>query len=150
MLYRSPLLPAERSGNYKWFSVLGGRCNRRTGEVLSICVFHVSGSPTAFVLLSELFFYNEAIAIFLPKKFERRGAFILNHQGPILQRGRILIVSRNNFLALLITRVSQQLKTKGVLQKRKVTWLCLKNKRRLTGFQQKVFTSCYIIKVNEC
>lgn len=104
------------------------------------------------LLSCSLSFFStmKLLPFFLPKKFERRGAFILNHQGPILQRGRILIVSRNNFLALLITRVSQQLKTKGVLQKRKVTWLCLKNKRRLTGFQQKVFTSCYIIKVNEC
>lgn len=44
---------------------MGGRCNIRTGEMLSSVFSRFLGlCLTVFVLLSELFFYNEATAIF--------------------------------------------------------------------------------------
>lgn len=79
----------------------------------------VGFSLEVFSLSSELsfFLYSESIAVYLPKEFECWGGFILNQQFPILERSRIPIVFRNNFLSPLVIRVSQQLKNKGVLYK---------------------------------
>lgn len=117
---------------------------------LSFELFFFSVQFFSTVLFFSLQFSTESIAVHFPKEFECWGGFILNLQFPILQRSRMLIVFRNNFLSPLIIRVSQQMKNKGVLYKWKVAWLCNKNQYTFTRLQQRVFAGLHIVNAKEC